>query len=108
MLMILKANFCRVKTFESALKLDNIEDSKVVLQYSISRYLVAVNQLYSDTDTRACFSLLKDGAPKKVANSVDRFLASIPTLHLISEKFLLLFVLKGFIDYLAKFFSYEK
>ena len=54
--------------------------------------------------TRAYFSLLKDGTPKKVAYSADRFLASIPTLNLISENFLLLFVLKGFIDYLGKFF----
>ena len=52
---------------------------------------------------RAYFSLLKDGTPKKVAYSADRFLASIPTLNLISENFLLLFVLKGFIDYLVKF-----
>ena len=55
-------------------------------------------------DSRAYFSLLKDGTPKKVAYSVDRFLASIPTLNLISENFLLLFVLKGVIDYLVKLF----
>ena len=41
---------------------------------------------------------------QKVAYSADRFLASIPILNLNSEKFLLLFVLKGFIDYLGKFF----
>ena len=54
--------------------------------------------------TRAYFSLLKDGTPKKVAYSADRSLASITTLNLISKNFLLLFVLKDFIDYLVKFF----
>ena len=44
---------------------------------------------------RTYFSLLSDGRLKNVAYSADRFLASIPTPNLISENFLLLFVLKG-------------